>query len=749
MRRTIPPHGFTSLALVAAGLFLPVLADTSQVQTLAVDGTSFALNGEGVSYRFHVDNVTGDLLGDHFGGLVPENGLMQPIGPIQGWVTVIGRQQREFPDLGRGDFRTPAYQVQQASGTTVSALKYQSHETMSGKPALKGLPSTFGGERNVSTVVVHMYDNYSAIAVDLMYSIFPQYDAIVRSVNLTNKGNGSITLNKLSSFSVDLPCDEYDMIHLNGDWYREAHKVRRRVEYGSQGFASNAGYSSAQHNPFMALVDPSTTETQGQAWGFSLVYTGAHSFEVERGSEGLTRAMMGVNPLSFSWPLAPGETFTSPEVVAVYSDQGLGGMSRKFHRLYRNHLIKSKFATETRPALLNSWEGLYFDYNETTIARLAQQTAELGVRMFVLDDGWFGDKYPRVSDNAGLGDWVPNPARFPSGFDKLINNITHLKSSNSSQDLKFGLWFEPEMVNPNSTLYVKHPDWAMHAGDYPRTLARNQLVLNLALPEVQDYIVDAVSKILKSGAISYVKWDNNRGIHEMPHPYTDHQYMLGVYRVYDRLTTAFPDILWEGCASGGARFDPGILQYFPQVWTSDDTDAVERITIQMGTSLVYPPSAMAAHVAAMPNGLTQRTTSLSFRAHVAMMAGSFGFELDPAHLDEEDRKMIPGILALQEKINPIVVKGDVWRLNLPDDSNWPATLFVSENGMQAVLFYFQLKAHFNNLFPTIKLQGLDPRASYRVDGNMTLSGSTLMRFGLQYTFEGDYQSRVVMLEKVR
>ncbi|KAM3507892.1 hypothetical protein MY11210_006954 [Beauveria gryllotalpidicola] len=641
------------------------------MRPLAVDDASFALNGEGVSYRFHVDNVTGDLLGDHFGGLIPENGLMQPIGPIQGWVTVIGRQQREFPVLGRGDFRTPAYQIQQASGTTVSELKYQSHETMNGKPALKGLPSTFGGDENVSTVVVHMYDNYSAVAVDLMYSIFPKYDAIVRSINLTNKGNESITLNQLSSFS-----------------YREAHKVRRRVEYGSQGFASNAGYSSAQHNPFMALVDPSTTETQGQAWGFSLVYTGAHSFEVERGSEGLTRAMMGVNPLSFSWSLAP----------------GLGGMSRKFHRLYRNHLIKSKFATETRPALLNSWEGLYFDYNETTIARLARQTAELGVRMFVLDDGWFGDKYPRVSDNAGLGDWVPNPARFPSGFDKLINNITHLKSGNSSQDLKFGLWFEPEMVNPNSTLYVQHPDWVMHAGDYPRTLTRNQLVLNLALPKVQDYIVDAVSKILKRGAISYVKWDNNRGIHEMPHPYTNHEYMLGVYQVYDRLTTAFPDIIWEGCASGGARFDPGILQYFPQVWTSDDTDAVERITIQMGASLVYPPSAMAAHVAAVPNGLTQRTTSLSFRAHVAMMAGSFGFELDPAHLEEEDRKMIPGIVALQEKINPIVVKGDMWWLNLRDDSNWPATLFVSENGTQAVLFYFQLKAHFNNLFPTVKLQ---------------------------------------------
>lgn len=497
----------------------------------------------------------------------------------------------------------------------------------------------------------------------------------------------------------------------------------------------------------MALVEPQTTESQGSAWGFSLVYTGSHSFEVERGSEGLTRALVGVNPLQFSWPLGPGETFTSPEVVAVYSEQGLGGISRKFHRLYRNHLIKSKFATQTRPALLNSWEGLGFDYNETTIWRLAQQTAKLGMRMLVLDDGWFGDKYPRVTDNAGLGDWVPNPARFPSGLHNLVENITHLTSGNSSQHLKFGLWFEPEMVNPNSTLYADHPDWALHAGDYTRSLTRNQLVLNLALPEVQDYIVDAVSKVLESAPISYVKWDNNRGIHETAHPYVNHEYMLGVYRVYERLTGAFPDILWEGCASGGARFDPGILHYFPQVWTSDDTDAVERLTIQAGTSLVYPPSAMAAHVANVPNGLTKRTTPLAFRAHVAMMAGSFGFELDPAHLAAEDRALIPGILALQEKVNPIIATGDMWRLNLPEESNWPATLFISEDGSQAVLFYFQVRAHYNNLYPTVKLQGLDAQANYKVDGNVTLSGSTLMRFGLQYTFDGDYESRVVWLEK--
>lgn len=512
-------------------------------------------------------------------------------------------------------------------------------------------------------------------------------------------------------------------------------------------FGSRAGYSSAQHNPFLGIVSPSTTESQGEAWGFSLVYTGSHAVQVEKSSMGLTRAMLGVNPEQFQWPLGPGDTFTSPECVAVYSDEGVGGVSRKFHRLYRNHLIKSKFATQTRPVLLNSWEGLGFDYNQTRILRLAKEAANLGVKMFVLDDGWFGVKYPRVTDNAGLGDWKANPERFPNGLPPLVNNITHLKSGNSSTDLRFGLWFEPEMVNPNSTLYDEHPDWALHAGDYPRTLTRNQLVLNVALPEVQDFIVDSVSRILSNSSISYVKWDNNRGIDEAPHPYTDHQYMLGMYKVFDRLTSRFPDVLWEGCASGGARFDPGVLQYFPQIWASDDTDAVERITIQFGTSVVYPPSAMGAHVAHVPNGLTQRSTPFMFRAHVAMMGGSFGFELNPEDLAEEDKQQIPGIIELAEKVNPIVIKGDMWRLNLPEDSNWPAALFISEDGDKAVLFYFQIRAHFNNLYPILRLQGLDPTANYRVDGNQTMSGATLMKFGLQYTFDGDYSSKVVFLEK--
>ena len=510
---------------------------------------------------------------------------------------------------------------------------------------------------------------------------------------------------------------------------------------------SATGYSSHLHNPFLALVDKDTTESHGETWGFSLIYSGSFAVDVEKGSQGTTRALLGLNPTQLSWNLGPGETLTSPECVAVYSKDGIGGMSRSMHRLYRKNLIKSKFATSDRPVLLNSWEGLSFNYNQSSIHHLAQESADLGIKLFVLDDGWFGDKYPRTSDEAGLGDWVPNPARFPDGLAHAVNGITNLTAANTSSNLRFGIWVEPEMVNPNSSLYRKHPDWALHAGPYPRSEQRNQLVLNAALPEVQEFIIQSVSNILRSADISYVKWDNNRGIHEMPSPSTDHAYMLGMYHIFNNLTTQFPDVLWEGCASGGGRFDPGVLQYFPQIWTSDDTDAVERITIQLGTSLAYPPSAMGAHLSAVPNQQSGRTLPVAFRGHVAMMGGSFGLELDPADTPAEDKAALPGLIALAEKVNPIVLTGDMYRLNFPEDSNWPAVLFLSEDGAQGVLFYFQINPNINHAVPWVRMQGLDAKAMYSVDGNATYSGATLMNIGLQFPFETDYGSQVVFLEK--
>ncbi|KAK8062371.1 alpha-galactosidase 2 [Apiospora hydei] len=712
----------SGLIALASLLATPTVAQDASTGGVVVNGTNFALNGDHVSYRFHVDEETGDLINDHFGGLVTETvPMLTP--KSQGWVEGIGRVKREFPDLGRGDFRVPAVRIQQTAGYTVSDFRYRSHDVVKGKPALPGLPSTFGREEgDVTTLVVHMYDNYSSVAADLTYSVFPKLDAIVRSVNITNEGKGNITIERLASFSVDLPYGDYDMIELKGDWGREGMKVRRKVDYGTQGLG-------------------------GEAWGFSLIYTGSFAVDVEKGSQGFTRAMLGLNPYHLSWNLGPGESLTSPECVATYSENGIGGVSRLFHRLFRNHLMKSKFAVEPRPVLLNSWEGLFFDYNESRIYNLAQESAELGVKLFVLDDGWFGNEYPRVTDNAGLGDWQANKDRFPNGLDPLVDQVTALTAANSSDKLQFGLWFEPEMVNPNSTLYKTHPDWALHAGDYPRTLTRAELVLNVALPEVQDFIIASLSDILGNTSVSYVKWDNNRAIHEMPRDGVAHAYMLGLYRVFETLMTRFPDVLFEGCASGGGRFDPGILQYFPQVWTSDDTDALQRIYTQFGTSLVYPPSSMGAHVSVVPNQQTGRTIPLQFRAHVALMGGSFGFELDPAELSDADRAQIPGIISLAEEINPIIVKGDLWRLNLPEDSNWPAALYLSEDGSKGVLFYFQVRSTVDQPTPYLRLQGLDPAARYTVNGTDTYSGATLMRMGLQYRFNGEYDSKVVLIEK--
>lgn len=564
---------------------------------------------------------------------------------------------------------------------------------------------------------------------------------------------------RASSWSIDMPNEELEMIDLHGDWGWENHINRRSVVYGEQGFRSSAGYSSHYHNPFFALTSPSTTEFLGPATGYSLIYTGSFSADVERWSTGWVRVLLGLNPLHLSWPLGPGESFTSPEVVSVYSEEGLGGMSRSFHSLYRNHLSRSNHTFETRPPLLNSWEGLGPNINESAMVQLATEAAGLGCSLIVMDDGWFGTDFPRNNDTLGLGDWVPDPRKFPDGlgpFVAEVDNITVADTSSqdtggSSAKMKFGIWVEPEMVSPESDLYIAHPDWCMHAGTHNRTLQRNQLVLNVGLPEVQDYIINAIEKVLDSAPISYVKWDNNRGIHEMPSPAADHAYMLGLYRVIDNLTTSHPEILWEGCASGGGRFDPGLYHYWPQTWTSDDTDGLERLYIQFGTSYPYPPSAMACHVSAVPNGQVGRSTPLAFRAAVASMCGSFGLELNPSELATADTDAIPGLIARQQQINPIVIHGDLYRLALPDQSNWPAAMFAYPDASSAVLFAFQVRSALKPLPGPLKLRGLDPGAKYTVGNgttSVTWSGSTLMNVGLSLEWPNlDYESMVLFIDR--
>lgn len=456
-----------------------------------------------------------------------------------------------------------------------------------------------------------------------------------------------------------------------------------------------------------------------------------------------------MNPLHTSWHLKSGETFTSPEAVSIYSSEGLGGMSRSFHDLYRNHLSRSNHTFQERPVLLNSWEGLGFNINQTALVKVAGQTADLGISMFVNDDGWFGVEYPRVSDNAGLGDWTPNPARFPHGLGPYVQQVNNFTVANSSSHLKFGIWVEPEMVNPNSTLYHEHPDWVLHAGNHARTLVRNQLVLNVGLPEVQEYIINAISKVIDSANIQYIKWDNNRAMHELPTPSADHKYMLGMYHVIDTLTTKYPNILWEGCASGGGRFDAGLLHYWPQSWTSDNTDAPSRLTIQLGTSLAYPVSAMACHVSKVPNGITGRNVTIAYRAHVAMWCGSFGFELNPSDLSQEEQDSIPSILAEAAKVQPLVIEGSFYRLAIPSESNWPAVQLISKDEKTSAVFAFQQMAAVKPVPRPLRMQGLDPKAMYWNNAdNATYSGATYMNAGLNLIFpQGDYQSQLIWLYK--
>jgi alpha-galactosidase len=737
----------------------PFLLRLTWLPDITASGTNFSLSGAGVSYRFHVDPRSGDLVSDHFGG--PVDDFTPPVVlSNSGWSTGLDNVgtpgltnvRREFPDVGRSDFRLPAIHISHADGDTVSAFTYQSHEIVQGKPSLAGLPATFGKEGEVTTLIVKLYDNYSDVSAALSYSVFPEYNAIARSFQITNNGTNNISIERAASFSTDLPNLDLKMLELQGDWSHEANRVIRNVDFGETGFRSTEGYSSHVHNPFFALHSPTTTETSGEAWGFNLVYTGSFAATAERFSHGLVRVLLGLNPLHASIPVGPGQTFQSPEAVAIYSSEGIGGMSRSFHDLYRNHLSRSNHTFETRPVLLNSWEGLGANINESSLENLASETAELGIKLFVMDDGWFGTApYARTNDTAGLGDWTPNPARFPSGLGPYVNTVDSYAVANSTNDLSFGIWVEPEMVNPNSTLYHEHPDWVMHAGNHLRTLTRTQLVLNLGLPEVQDYLINAISGIINSANISYIKWDNNRGIHEMSSPAADYAYTLGMYRVMDNLTGSYPEILWEGCASGGGRFDAGILHYYPQSWTSDNTDASDRLTIQMGTSLAYPPSSMACHVSKVPNGLTNRNISIEYRAHVALMCGSFGFELNPVDLSAEERAAIPSIIATHDKINPIVISGAFYRIAWPGDTNWPAVQFVSEDGNTAVVFAFQQQAVIKPAPPPLRMQGLNATARYRVESgvfNGTLSGNTLINGGLNLQWMlADYQSMLIWLYK--
>ncbi|MEE0134904.1 alpha-galactosidase [Blautia stercoris] len=626
--------------------------------------------------------------------------------------------RQEYPSYGTGDYRSPAVTIAQENGSRIIDFKYAGHEIYSGKKEILPLPATYVEEKEeAETLEVTLHDNVMDTDLILSYTIYEAYPVITRNTKFVHKGKEKIVLERAMSASVEFLDMDYEMVQLSGGWSRERYVKNRKLDMGIQSIQSlNGTCCGAEHNPFLALKRPHTTESQGEVYGFSLVYSGNYLGQVEVSTFDMTRVMMGINPEDFSWELKSGESFQTPEVVMVYSDKGLNKMSQTYHRLYRKRLMHGEWRDKARPILLNNWEATYFDFNEEKILTIAKKAKEAGVELFVLDDGWFG---ARNDDYRGLGDWYVNLEKLPDGISGLSKKVEEL-------GLKFGLWVELEMVNKDSDLYRAHPDWIISAPNRFESHARHQNVLDFSRKEVVDYIYEMIAKVIRESSISYIKWDMNRYMSE---PYSKgsapceqgkvmHKYILGVYDLYTRLTTEFPHILFESCASGGARFDPAMLYFAPQTWCSDDTDASERTKIQYGTSYVYPIVSMGSHVSAVPNHQMHRITPIETRANVAYF-GTFGYELDLNLLSDAEIETVKKQIAFMKEHRELIqMDGDFYRLLSPFEGNETAWMVVSSDKTQAVAAFYQRLNKVNASWLRLKLDGLDANAKYEVSCDM-------------------------------
>ena len=644
---------------------------------------------------------------------------------------------QEFPTFGSADMRNPAFHARYTDGNSISKFYYRTHRIYSGKPTLTGLPATYGSTEECETLEIELIDELTGLTATLIYSIFPEKDVLTRSVRIENHGNDNCNIEAIASCCLDLHNHKYQVIHLPGAWARERHITRTDLTYGSVVIDSKRGASSHNHNPFMALVTPETTETFGEAMGFCFVYSGNFLSSASIEQFGTTRVQMGINPFDFNWKLEPGEKFQAPEVIMVYSDRGLGEMTRRFHRIIRKNLCRGRYRDTKRPVLINSWEASYFNFNEQKIVNIASNARDLGVELMVLDDGWFGK---RNNADCSLGDWFPNKQKLPNGLDGLASEINQL-------GMQFGLWFEPEMLSPDSDLYRNHPDWCIHVVGRPRTEGRQQLILDLSKSEVCDYIVNTISDILRSTPITYVKWDMNRNMTEIAFAEQPHRYMLGLYHILEQIVSTFPDILFESCSGGGGRFDAGMLYYMPQTWVSDDTDAIERLYIQEGTSLVYPLSSMGAHVSAVPNHQVKRSTPLAFRGAVSFM-GRFGLELDLETLDNNELAMLNRQIDFYKAYQQIIHQGDFYRLASPYHERFAAYEIISEDKETVMVFFFNVTGKPNLSAQQLRLQGLEPDASYIETSNgRVYDGRTLMNIGIQIDTRHDMDASVRIFQK--
>ena len=668
--------------------------------------------------------------------------------------------KQEYPSYGSGDMHYPAFTVAQENGSRISEFVYSGYTIKKGKPGLEGLPATYvEQEDEAGTLEVYLKDSLSGTQLVLRYTIFRDFPVITRNARFEQNGGTKVFLERAMSLSLDLPDMDYEMVELTGAWARERYVKTRKLEHGIQSVYSMRGCSSAHYNPFIALKRPETTENSGEVIGFSLVYSGNFLAQAEADTYNVVRVTMGINPECFSWQLKKGEFFETPEAVMVYSADGLNGMSHTFHKLYQSRLARGKWRDLERPILINNWEATYFGFNECKILEIAKCAKQLGIELFVLDDGWFGK---RNDDTSSLGDWYVNLEKLPNGIPGLAKQIEEL-------GMKFGIWIEPEMINKESRLYKEHPDWVLSTPGRRMSPGRNQFVLDFSREDVVNGIYSQLENVFQDAPVSYVKWDMNRSMTEVYSQAASpeeqgaimHKYILGVYKLYEKLIARFPDILFESCASGGSRFDPGMLYYAPQCWASDDTDAVERLKIQYGTSMVYPLSSIGAHVSASPNHQLLRNTSIAMRGNVACF-GTFGYELDITKLGEEEKEVIKKQVAFIKQHRRLLQYGIFYRLSSPFEGNVTAWMVVDKEQKTALAGYYRVLQRVNDAYHRIKLQGLNKDYCYHVTVlEENIYGDELMNAGLVVSdsssgenhekyngANGDFQSRIYELSAI-
>lgn len=692
----------------------------------------FYLNGKNITYSFLINE---DGFPEHlyFGEKIGFDDIRYTRGIGRKSFEAKPQNNKYYNDLlspeisffGLGDFKEPTFQVKNKTGDRLCELKYSGYEILDSKPKISNMPSLRGNE----TLIVHLSDEFTNFAADLYYSVYEDLNIIARRIVYKNNSDNPVFLERAFSFSQSLPSGNYDFISLFGGWGTERHIERVPLHHGISSIDSKRTSSSATLNPFIAIAENDATEISGNVYGFSLVYSSSYILKAEKYSTGEIIVTGGINDFDFTWKLESEEIFETPEIVIAYSGEGIGGMSRAFHNAYRGYLINNKFVSKPRPIVINNWEATYFDFNNDKLKKIVDCAENTGIDTFVLDDGWFGK---RNNEKCSLGDWNVNTDKLEGGL-KTIIDYTH------SKGLKFGLWFEPEMISPDSDLFRAHPEYAISVPGRENSMARYQCVLDLTKSEVRDFIVNSVNKIIKENGIDYVKWDFNRNITESfslgresdRQSEFAHRYALGLYDIFERIVYENKNVFFEGCSGGGARFDPAILYYFPQIWTSDCSDAEERTIIQYGTSMVYPLSSISCHVSQIPNHQCFRTTEFKTRTNIAQL-GATGYELDLSELSSDEISELKENIKDYRNNEDLILKGDLFRIDNPNTSEFFSEMVVSKDKNKAILTTYRRLLRPNAEVKRIKMQGLDKNKKYFVSElNGTFSGSTLMNVGIQ------------------